>query len=473
MRKDIVFISFSTAFALGVAFASLFILSINFLLIGLGLVAVIFAVAWQNKFIFYAVVCAAAFIFGCLRIGFFIQPNFYEPDFNSKQVFEGYIVEDADMRQANQFLTFQPKNTSQKILIKARTDEHFVYGDLVVVKGKLLEPENFSEFDYIGYLKRFGIYATMNYPQILILKSNQLNWLKDFLLTLKTGFIFRVSAFLPEPRSSLLMGILIGARKSLPPEIVDNFNTTGTSHIIAVSGYNISIIIFSLGFLTRYLGRRRGFFITSFLIVCFVILTGASASVVRAGVMGFLVLLSLRLGRQYTAAPALFFAGLVMLILNPLILIWDLSFGLSFLATLGIIYFLPMFESFSGKWPEVFGFKALLLTTLAAVAATLPLILFAFGRLSLVAPLVNLLVLPVIPLTMLLGFFSVLPFLGPGFAFAADLFLRYILRITSVFASLPFASLSLKISPAIFLLIYVFEILIYVLGIRLLKTRRG
>src|SRR6202012_2077621 len=105
------------------------------------------------------------------------------------------------------------------------------------------------------------------------------------------------------------LGILIGGHSNLPQGIVDNFNNTGTSHIIAVSGFNISIIIIAVISLSYLLGRRPSFWLGVFVIVSFIIITGASASVIRAGIMGFLLLLSRNIGRQYSIAPSLFFAG--------------------------------------------------------------------------------------------------------------------------------------------------------------------
>src|SRR6202035_58648 len=144
-------------------------------------------------------------------------------------------------------------------------------------------------------------------------------------------------------------------------------------------------------------------------------------------------------------APSLFFAGLVMLVLNPKILFWDVGFQLSFAATAGIIYFMPVFNRLCEKLPQDLGAKTLILTTLSAIIATLPL--------SFSAPLVNLLILPFLPATMLFGFLAVLPFLGPGFALPANWLLLYILKITQTFANLPYSYLSLQISVWTFLLL--------------------
>ncbi|HYV33243.1 MAG TPA: ComEC/Rec2 family competence protein, partial [Candidatus Limnocylindria bacterium] len=249
------------------------------------------------------------------------------------------------------------------------------------------------------------------------------------------------------------MGILIGARKTLPQSVIDNFNTTGVSHVIAISGFNISIIIKSLEYLAKLFGRRFSFWLSLIIIFSFVILSGASASVIRAAVMGSLLLIAFNIGRQYSITPALFFSAAVMLLINPKILFWDIGFQLSFAATLGIVYFSPLLDQITQNWPNPVQLKSILLTTMAAIVSTLPLILFYFGRLSLVAPLVNILILPFVPLTMLLGFLTVLPFVGAGFAFLANFLLLYMLHVTEFFAGLKYSSLEVKISSWMFLVL--------------------
>jgi competence protein ComEC len=135
-----------------------------------------------------------------------------------------------------------------------------------------------------------------------------------------------------------------------------------------------------------------------------------------------------------------------MLAINPKILFWDVGFQLSFAATLGIIYFMPVLNQLTEKLPQAFGLKTLILTTLSAIMATLPIILFNFGTLSLSAPLVNLLILPFVPATMLFGFLSIIPFVGPGFAVIANWLLIYILKVTAFFSGLPYGSFSVQIS---------------------------
>jgi competence protein ComEC len=474
MSKSTVFIGVTISFALGILVASGFDIPRNLVYLVCGLASCGFLISFlkENK----AGAFLALFLFcGCLgvvRLQSSISSNQYQDILDTKQKLEGYIVEDPQVSSKNQTLTFRPNGYSQDIRVTTSLGQQVFYGDWVVVEGKIAEVKNFTEgFDYQKYLERFNVYAQSYYPKILILKSHELNPIKEILFKIKYAYIKRAGEFLDEPEKSLNIGVLIGGHSNLSQDLVDNFNNTGTSHIIAVSGFNITIIVSALSFLAFVFGRRAYFWIGLVTIISFVIITGASASVVRAGIMGFLLLVSRSVGRQYSVTPALFFAGLIMLVINPRILFWDVGFQLSFTATLGIIYFSPVLTQLTKNWPEILGIKTLVLTTISAILATLPLILFNFGTLSFTAPIVNVLVLPAVPFAMLFGFLVFVPFLGAGFAMAARLLLSYIIYVTKFFAHLPYSSANIQISIKVFLILYLLVFGVYFLFKYLLKRR--
>jgi competence protein ComEC len=452
MSKSKIFIGIALSFAVGILIASKFNIPASATDIFLAVCAAGFGLFFfgQNK----KSALAALFLFcaglGALRLGMSVVPNEYQNLLDNKQQLEGYITEDVDVRSNEQLITFTPDGFSQNILITAPLTQKFFYGDWVVVEGKPTVPKNTGDFDYEKYLERFNVYAVMSYPKVMILKSNRLNPVKYQLFRVKEAFSGKIKELLDEPQDGLLLAILTGQKGILPQAIVSDFSETGASHIIAVDGYKVTIIVTLLAALAVYLGRRAVFWLTIFALIGFVIITGAPSSVLRAAIMGFLLLIALNIGRQYSIVPALFFAALVMLIANPRILFWDVGFQLSFAATLGIVHFLPVFNQLTPKIPEGFGVKKYFLITLAAVVSTMPIILLDFGVLSLSAPIVNVLIMPILSLTMLFGFLSVLPVVGPGFAFVANLFLLYILKITSFFAGLPYSYLNFQISALIF-----------------------
>jgi competence protein ComEC len=464
MSKNKIFIGIAISFAAGVLLGSLWIASNSILFVTAGFLLGMFAVCYVSRQKFFALtalflICA---VFGIIRINVSRVENEYKNFFDTKQELEGHIVEDIDTRLNKQLITFQPNGFHQRLLITARLGGDYFYGDRVVVYGKITQPQISDTFDYQAYLQRYNVYGLVQYPtKVLIIKSHQQNRLVETLLRVRHTFTDHLAQYYSEPQNSLLLGILIGAKKTLPQDVIDNFNATGTSHIIAISGFNITIIIASLAFLAQFFGRKSSFWISLMIILGFVILTGASASVVRAAIMGSLLLVSFTIGRQYRIATALIFAGFVMILINPKILYVDVGFQLSFAATLGIIYFTPQFERLTAQWGKLFGIKTVLVTTLSAIIATLPLLLLNFGTLSLVAPIVNILILPLLPLTMLLGFLSVLPFVGSGFAYATNFLLVYMLRITKFFAHVPYGNIPMQIPWWFFIVLIIAIFMLY------------
>lgn len=457
MSKSKIFVGICLSFALGIFLASRYAIDQRYIYGLAGFAIIIFALAMIVPKRSKAAVCLAGlFLFfvclGILRFEQTIYGNQYQKFFNQPVKWEGYVVEDPDVRADRQLVTIQPIDYQQRILITTTKTQAFFYGDWVVLEGKIKEAKAFEDFDYQKFLERFDVYAVMSYPKVLILKSGQGNPIKIFLLKIKHAFSQRLQKFLKEPESSLALGILIGAKKGLPPEVAESFNITGTSHIVAISGFNIAVIVAALSFLAWIVGRRISFWLSFIIIIGFVIIAGASASVIRAAVMGVLLLMAFNIGRLYSVVPALCFAAATMLYINPKILYWDVGFQLSFAATFGLVLFMPLLDKLTSGWPKLWGLKNIFLATLSATTATLPLVLWYFGRLSLVSLLANILILPFVPFAMLFGFLTALPFLAPGFALLAYWLLTYILWVAQALASLPVASVSVEISEWILLM---------------------
>ncbi len=447
-------------FAIGIFLASWLAVEILWAYLAIGVSALGFVFGNRQAQI------SALFLFimalGAWRISISEKPNEFTEFFETKHKWEGLVVEDPDIRSKRQLITFQPFGHSQRILLTLSKGQKFFYGDWVMVEGKIKQAKAFNDFDYPGFLERFNVYGVMSYPKVLILKHNKANSVKFYLLKLKEKFSKKIAGFLEEPENSLALGILIGAKKSLPADVMENFNITGTSHIVALSGFNITIIVVALGFLAWVAGRKASFWISVLIIAGFVVITGGSASVIRAGIMGGLLLLGFQAGRLYSVLPALLFAAAIMLAINPKILYWDVGFQLSFAATLGLVIFMPTLEKLTQKWPKLWGAKSIFFATIVATVSTLPLVLFYFGRLSLVSLLANLLILPVVPMAMLFGFLIVLPFFAPGFALIAGWLLAYIIWVAQLLASVPFSSIDIKIGPGIlFLMLFALWLLYF------------
>jgi len=213
-----------------------------------------------------------------------------------------------------------------------------------------------------------------------------------------------------------------------------------------LSGYNIMLVIVFVKYVLSYVLPYKTRLVFGFgAIVAFAILVGLSATVVRASVMASILLLLQFSGSTYNVLRGLFLAGVLMLLWNPLLLIYDPGFQLSFLATLGLIVLAPYIEKWVRFVPTVLGVREFLVATLATQLFVLPFLLYQIGEFSVVAVLVNVLVLPMVPVAMLLTFFTGLAgFISPVaavlFGALAQVSLTYILRIAQLFAEIPYAA---------------------------------
>lgn len=221
-------------------------------------------------------------------------------------------------------------------------------------------------------------------------------------------FISVINSLLPEPQASLLNGILFGVKTTMPKSFYDALLATGTLHIIALSGMNISILATLTAKSTMFLGRKASSILSIWLIVLFVLFVGPSPSIIRAAIMGCLSLVAIYFGRQDWGVLSLILAAGIMLLID-FSLMKNLSFQLSFLATLGIILANRKAEcqQRNGLINQFkYWFKANLKLTFSAQLFTLPIILYNFHRLSLAAPIANLAIEWVIQPIMVLGFIT-------------------------------------------------------------------
>lgn len=247
---------------------------------------------------------------------------------------------------------------------------------------------------------------------------------------------------LPEPESSLAAGLLLGGEGRLPAAVKDNFRAAGLAHIVAVSGYNISVIAgyFLLLGIAAFLPRQKAVLVALVGTVAFVFVSGAPPSAIRAVGMAGALMLSWWLGRRYLSVWAVLFAASFMLLWNPLLLRYDLGFILSFLATLGIVFLSPVFGRIIAPIRHGKFFIEALLLTIAAELFILPIIFMNFGMFSLATFPANAILLPLVPIAMLLSFLAgvfgmILPPLGAIAAFPAYAVLHLIIEGASFAAS--------------------------------------
>jgi competence protein ComEC len=273
-------------------------------------------------------------------------------------------------------------------------------GQAVRVDGTIRAP---PAGPYGDYLARIGVSGTVRSRSLTLLMTDATpaTWLES----LRRGAGDALAAALPEPLAGLAAGILVGLRDRVDRDLAADFTTVGASHIVAISGWNIAIVAAAVAAAFGGLSRRRRAILTALAVTAYVLFAGASASVLRAAVMAGVVLLARESGRASRAAAALGWAALILLVLDPE-LIADAGFQLSTLATAGILAWATplgarMGAAFEGRLPG--WLVGTLAVGLAAQAATLPVVLATFGRLALVSPVVNLLVVPLVPAAMAAG----------------------------------------------------------------------
>jgi competence protein ComEC len=266
-------------------------------------------------------------------------------------------------------------------------------GMRVSVEGAFRPP---PDDPYGTYLARIGVSATLRSRSLEVLPSTADPPI--LLERLRRGSAAALAAAIPEPEAGLAAGIVIGLRDKVDRDLAADFTTVGASHVVAISGWNIAIVGASIGAILGGLPRRKRSIATMLAIVAYVLFAGASASVVRAAAMAGVVIIARESGRAGRAAAALGWAALLLLLFDPK-LVSDAGFQLSALATAGILgwassltgWLTAVLPSRIPKW-----LTECLAVSLAAQAATLPVVLLSFGRLAIISPVLNLAVVPLV-----------------------------------------------------------------------------
>ena len=250
-----------------------------------------------------------------------------------------------------------------------------------------------------------GVGGIVTYPSVTLVKHGTPS-IRGALFSIKRRVLEAFERTLPYQESAFLGGILLGAREEFSQDFKDAMSQSGTTHLVALSGYNIIIIInAALAVFTCIFSRRTTLALTILLILGFVVMTGGDASVVRAAVMAVIATLAPLMGRLYAPRNSIALAALVMTLENPNVLAYDVGFQLSFLALLGIIYVKPALQTLLkiGKDKGFLAWKENLLMTLAAQITVTPLLIVVFGSFTLTALVANVIILEAIPVTMFFG----------------------------------------------------------------------
>jgi competence protein ComEC len=365
------------------------------------------------------------------------------------------------------------------IRLKTKLYPRFVYGDLIEFSGRLSLPINFGgatgrTFDYKGYLAKDGVFyeiksATVSTvitgsstPEKNVANDGDLikglhasdngaiGWLAPTLYSLKRNFVKNLEKILGEPHAALASGLVVGEKAALGKDLLDDFRIVGLIHIVVLSGYNITIVGDAMRRALSFFPRIWGIGLGGIGIALFGVMVGGGATVVRSCLMAGIALSADLIRREYNVMRALIFAGLAMIVQNPMILLHDPSFQLSFLATIGLILLAGPIERHLRFVPKRFGLRGIVASTLATQVFVSPYILYMMGQFSVIGVVVNILVLPFVPMTMFFVFVAgVVGFISLSFAqvfgWIAYSLLSYELFVVRHFAQMPFASVHLPL----------------------------
>lgn len=312
--------------------------------------------------------------------------------------------------------------------------EEYRFGDMVRLRGRLEFPKRTDP----------RLAAVIKNPNVSLIKTGS-PWHVFRLMQSSRRFLeSRFHRVFPEPAGSLAAGILLGSRAEIPKEILEDFRKTGLTHLLAISGMNVVIFVTFLSTIFSVFPKRISGIGVLAALFLFVILTGASASVVRAGIMGSLQLAAQAAGRKSAGLRALIITGFAMNLVDPFLLFYDIGFQLSFAATAGILLFNQFFLKRLERVPNFLQIRETLATTWSAQVFTTPLLMWYFHGISAISLLSNLAVIPFIPILMLGSFLSL--FFGKITAAPTWLLFEVMLRIVHALAGLPFAFVEMGIS---------------------------
>lgn len=274
----------------------------------------------------------------------------------------------------------------------------------------------------------------------VVIQSSQLSALEQW----RQRYFAGMRNALPEPSASFALGLLLGTRGLIPKEVQDMLTTVGLTHLIAVSGYNLTILINAARKPLRNVSKFLALMAPLWLILVFMLLTGFSASIVRAAIVSGLSLFASYYGRSYKPVVLIMLSAVITLAYNPAYLWSDVGWQLSFLAFYGILVIGPLMERLLRAERTI---AKLIIESMAAYIITLPLIMGLFGNVSIIAPVANLVILPLVPFVMFMAFisgmFGIATPLAPVLGLPLKILLASMLGVMEFLAKLPLASITI------------------------------
>lgn len=374
----------------------------------------------------------------------------YQQLYGVQVALQGTVTEDPDINKRGQLVLrlahvqVQQKSLKGLVWVTADKESDIQRSDIVTVSGKF--QEGFGNFSGTVYSASIEKITHPNPP--------------DVALAIRNWFSAGVATATTEPQTSLGLGYLVGQRRGLPEELDAALKTAGLTHIVVASGYNLTILVRLARRLFEKTSKYASFLAASGMIVSFIAITGMSPSMSRAGLVAGLSLLAWYYGRRFHPLVLLPLAVAITVLVNPSYAWGDVGWQLSFAAFAGVMILAPLMNAYFFGTNNERPIGRILLETLAAQLCTLPILLVTFGQVSIIAPIANILILPLVPIAMLLTFIAglggiFLPSISSIIGFPAELVLSYMTQTILFVGGIPWALQEIVVSPAVAIFMYV------------------
>jgi len=453
------FLYLTIALSLGIIIGRYVFYSFAFLILLAISVAISLWGYLKNKNVSLLLLISFIFVGAILSSNAINSPNPYIKFEGKFTTINGKVKEVKEYESYAKYIVKPPK--IPKVLVTQYGGEYPSEGDIVSIRGIISIPQkatNPGGFDYYLFLKKKGIYALMRVDEyaVDIVSKGNLNFIEKVIYAAKEKIEVNYINSMPERDAKFVMSLILGD-KLIGHETLEQFRTAGISHIISVSGMHVAIVTgFVLYMLSLFNIRRYKIPIIIIVLIFYVVLTGANPPVIRAALMASIALIGTTYGKKHNSINSLSFAAFLILIFNPLML-WDVGFQLSFVATLAILYFYkPIQKKLSMLNPKI---RDLIAITFSAQIGTIPLTMYYFHYISIISFLSNIVIVPLADVAVVLGFLSaiiglILPFLSYFINYINIPFVEAILYITNLLNSFPYASINTIIPPLYVIVLY-------------------
>ena len=383
-----------------------------------------------------------------------------------------------EAKETEYYYSYEIKINQKRFImyVKKNNPEKLKYGMEIILEGKYIEPtedRNYKGFNYKEYLKTKKIYGSFKAEKISVIKENNVNFILRISNNTRNKVIEIAKKILPKETSSLLIGILIGERQYISEDITENFSKSSLSHILAISGSHISYIIIGITFiLTKSRTSKKGMYIITILsLIFFIFITNFSSSVIRACIMGIIVLFAKIVYRKPDILTSISVSLLIILIDNPFA-IKDIGLQLSYLGTIGIVYLNKPIANFLEKYMKK-KIAKILAITISAQIMVLPVTVINFNNISTVFIISNIIAAPLTGGIILLGYANVLIGvisldIAKVIAIITHSLVQLLIWTAEFTAKIPYSSIT-TITPHLITVIYYYIFIYAILRKKLVK----